>query len=318
LITEQKASNTATVIASNPQTIVIDRGRKNAMAQGLSESGPMDEHAFLWANRLLGNSNHFDNNCACIEIALGGLALTFNTSCTIAITGAQMQAKINNRLIHNWASHAVKTGDTLSFGFAEHGNYSYLAIAGGFQTDELFQSKSCVLREKLGGHNNGKALAKNNVLYFNEQACLPLKATPFHYQRQYHNNIIELGVITGYQFSKFTEQEQQLFFQQIYRVGHLIDRMGFQLQGTQKFTSQIAMISEPIALGSIQITHSGQPIILMRDRQTIGGYPKLGTIVSSDIEKLAQCKPTQKIKFTAATIAQALQQQKLRAAFFHL
>ena len=295
-----------------PLTLLVDRGRKHAGPAGLSESGPMDEHAFLWANHLLGNAP----DTPALEITLGNLTLAFDNDCYIALCGADMQAKLTGKPIGNWCSFWVKAGSQLQLTLAKTGLRSYLAVQGGFRADRLFESASCVVRENLGGHNHGKPVQAGDTLNFGKQTPQQTLWAPRRFQRSYQNDITELRVLPCYQYKLFDKEAREQFFQQVYRVTDKADRMGYCLEGTAISVPEQTVISEGIALGSIQISNNGQPIVLMRDRQSIGGYPKIGTVLSIDVEKLAQLAPGRKVCFVESDIETAYKERMKRERFF--
>ena len=297
--------------------LLIDRGRTRHQHMGLTQSGPMDEYAFLWANKLLGN----EQNAACIEISFGQFALRALQPCQLAITGANFHARINNHLLDNWQTLQLRTGDELVFeGPKMQGTRAYLAIKGGFDCPTSFGSACTVKREQLGGLNHGEALTRGDKLgatvpqiqssTFNISVCPSLIR---HYDN--HETIV-CRFIPAYQWPLFSKAAQQHFLQQAYRISSQSDRMGFRLSGEKLQTYNGGIISEGIALGAIQVPPDGQPIILMRDRQTIGGYPKLGTVLSTDLEKIAQAMPGQKIQFQRSDINTAYRERLQREQFF--
>lgn len=305
------------VTKANFSAIFVDRGRTNKQHIGLSQSGPMDEYAYLWANKLLGN----EARDACIEISFGQFSLKALQVCHVAITGADFRAEVNGQLLENWQTLKLKCGDELVFsGPKMQGTRAYLAIKGGFDCPKPFYSACTVLREGLGGYNSGAPLAVGDEL-----ACSVIQETPVSVSisvspqliRHYCNHeSISCRFIPAYQWSLFPSREQQRFLQQSFRISSQSDRMGFRLEGERINSFNEGIISEGIALGAIQIPPDGQPIVLMRDRQTIGGYPKLGTVISTDIEKIAQAMPGQKLGFQISDIETAYRERLQREQFF--
>lgn len=294
--------------------IMIDRGRIAAQAQGLSQSGAMDEKAYLWANHLLQNPI----NAATLELAVANVRLRFDSDTTVALCGASRSVLLNETPMPMWHSFKVKAGDVLSIAWPNNGIYSYLAIAGGFEVERFFDSASCVVREKLGGHNHGQALQKCDVLRFAaQQYPMPLKAVPYRFRYdEVDDSPVLLRVIPCYQFESFSEAARTAFFSQTYSVSNLADRMGYRLDGAPIALPDKGIISEPIALGSVQIANNGLPMVLMRDRQNIGGYPKIGTVVSMDIEKLAQCTARRSVRFLLSDVETIWRERVARETFF--
>jgi len=280
-------------------TLIQDRGRFGAHDIGLTNGGPLDALAFDWANRLLGNAS----NASALEISFGGLSLESEIDTAIAVTGAELPIRINHKTIAQWQTHSVNKGDIIELSYTTNGTRAYLSVAGGFNIPVSFGSSATVVREKIGGLIGNK-LQAGDLLPCDSQVL------PRHYRvanndsPQYTDNAL-LRVVLGYQQSAFKYIEQQRFFSSEYLVTDRSDRMGFRLEG-QAIKSDIdSMLSEGICHGAIQIPADGQPIVLMNDRQTIGGYPKIGSVIPLDTAKLAQLSPGSTIRFESITPEQA-------------
>lgn len=300
------------------RAIYVDRGRQHHQAMGLTESGPMDEYAFLWSNRLLANPC----SSAALEITMGLARFEALTDSVMAICGADFAAAINGRPLDNWSSFNLVKGDLLTFKASQRrGIVAYLAIKGGFHCPNLFSSCCTVEREGLGGNNQGQKLIKGETLHAT-QASLSgpdtvLRTVAPELIPNYANDQpITLRFIPGYQWPLFAARQQQHFVTTAYAVTDQSDRMGIRLRGPGLSTQTKSMISEAIALGAIQVPPDGLPIVLMRDRQTIGGYPKLGTVLSTDIERLAQAMPGQTLRFSPVPLQLAYQERVSRERFF--
>lgn len=280
-------------------TLIQDRGRYGAHNLGLTNGGPLDPLAFDWANRLLEN----DVNDTCLEVSFGGLTLESQVDSTIAITGAEICCKINGEVIEQWRSHAIKENDLLEFGYATAGVRTYLAVSGGFQITPSFGSSATVVREKVGGLNGDKLQAGDELPCTTESTNSGLSVVEAD-RPQYGNQAI-LRVVLGYQQEAFESLEQLKFFSSDYKVTDRSDRMGFRLEGEAIHTDMVGMLSEGICHGAIQIPADGQPIVLMNDRQTIGGYPKIGSVIPIDTARLAQLQPGSIIKFEKVSLEDA-------------
>ena len=272
-------------------TLIQDRGRFGAHNLGLTNGGPLDSLAFDWANRLLGN----DSNASALEISFGGLSLEAGVDTSIVITGAEMPCKINDETINQWQTRSVKKGDRIELGYVTNGTRAYLSVAGGFDITPSFGSTATVVRENIGGLNGDK-------LQVGDHLPCASTALPQHYclgseaQPQYGNSAT-LRVVPGYQQDAFDATQQWRFFNSEYLVSDRCDRMGFRLEGEAIHSGMVGMLSEGICHGAIQIPADGQPIVLMNDRQTIGGYPKIGSVIPLDTAKLAQLSPGATIRF---------------------
>jgi biotin-dependent carboxylase-like uncharacterized protein len=284
-------------------TLIQDQGRYGAHDLGLTNGGPLDPMAFDWANRLLGN----DINDTCLEVSFGGLILESQVDSSIAITGAELSCKINGKVIEQWRSHAIHKNDLLEFGYATAGVRAYLAVSGGFQIAPSFGSSATVVREKVGGLNGDKLQAGDELpcAAKSTNSCLSVaEADRPQYGTQYSKQAT-LRVVLGYQHQAFESLEQLKFFSFDYKVTDRSDRMGFRLEGEAIHTDMVGMLSEGICHGAIQIPADGQPIVLMNDRQTIGGYPKIGSMIPIDTARLAQLQPGSSIKFEEISLEDA-------------
>ncbi|MBL4911480.1 MAG: biotin-dependent carboxyltransferase [Alteromonadaceae bacterium] len=286
-------------------TLIQDLGRFGYHAIGLTNGGPLDYQAFYWANSLCQNPA----NSSALEITLGGLELTAISATKIAVTGATVALFINNQAKALWRSHTINSGDIIRLGFAKRGMRAYLAVVGGFQIPKSFGSSATVCRESIGGLQ-GKALINNDFL--------PIKtlsakvevdfSLPEKYRPIYMNEVV-LRTIVGYQYQHFSRLAQQLFFSSEFTVSEHCDRMGYRL-ANDNIKSHISadidgVLSEGICHGAIQIPADGQPIVLLNDRQTIGGYPKVGAVIALDTNKLAQLGQGAKVYFEEISMEDA-------------
>ncbi|MEZ5448684.1 MAG: biotin-dependent carboxyltransferase family protein [Thiolinea sp.] len=257
------------VIQPGVMALVQDGGRIGKHRIGLTTGGPLDRHAMDWANRLCGNAV----DTTALEISIGGLVLEAQQDTVIAVTGADMPLSIGKQPRARWQTQPVKAGERIELGYAQQGCRTYLAVAGGFQVEPMFGSTATVVREKLGGLH-GKALANGDVLPCPATAAgsIPLQQLATEHRPQYASSVT-LRVIPGYQQAHFSAAQQALFFSSTYTVSEQCDRMGYRLEGQPVQADITSMLSEGICYGAIQIPANGQPIVLLNDRQTIGGYP---------------------------------------------
>ncbi len=282
-------------------SLIQDAGRFGAFNVGLTNGGPIDKSAFHWANRICGN----ELDVTTIEISIGGLSLTAQLDSVIAVTGANMPLTINGVAKTLWRSHKVKAGDSVKLGFASAGVRCYLAVAGGFIINEDFGSTATVCREHVGGINGGKLvigdiLACNKVNVTEKQNLL----LPEPYWPNYEQEVV-LHTIPSYQQQHFSSHQQRLFFSSQYTVSKSCDRMGYRLEGCAINCNIDGILSEGICQGAVQIPADGQPIVLMNDRQTIGGYPKIGSVISLDTAKLGQLSQGAKVHFEPISMDKA-------------
>ncbi|MFD2177908.1 biotin-dependent carboxyltransferase family protein [Veronia pacifica] len=295
------------VLAPGILTLLQDSGRVGYQHLGITTGGPMDEHAYYWANRLLGN----DPSAVQLEITFGQLQLQANASSTIAITGADLCATLNDKVITPWRTYAIASGDVLAFVTPKSGLRAYLAVSGGFQCQPKLGSCSTVKREQLGGLSGlGHAIATGDILPFESNTTRPEQRVP-KWAIPNYDVPLELGVIPSYQHASFSRDEQMTFYTSNYEVSQHIDRMGYRLSGPPVTSQLDGIISEGIAFGAIQIPSDGQPIVLMKDRQTIGGYPKIGCLSSLGTSQLSQRQPGQIVTFSPSDVADAEIERRL-------
>ncbi|KGE04906.1 5-oxoprolinase subunit C family protein [Pseudohaliea rubra] len=275
--------------------LLQDGGRRGHYRLGLTDGGPLDRQAFDLCNRLLENPA----GAAAVELTFGGARFTVGIDSYLCVTGAPMPLRINGEERSTWEVHPVREGDSIALGHPPAGCRAYLGVAGGFQAEPVFGSVSTVLREGLGGLGTGK-LAPGDLL-----PCTPAPGRrrlylPEAAQPRY-NSQVTLRVIPGYQQHHFPRLAQRRFFGSRYTVTDRADRMGYRLEGPVVRADIEGLLSEGICLGAIQLPADGQPIVLLNDRQTIGGYPKIGAALSLDLARLAQQRPGGEVVFTPIT-----------------
>jgi biotin-dependent carboxylase-like uncharacterized protein len=300
------------IVRGGMLSLLQDYGRYGYQHIGVTSSGPMDEHAFLWANKLLSNNV----NATQIEITFGGLTLVATKPTEIAITGANLGAHINDRSVQPWQTYNVVVGDTIKFSQPIKGLRAYLAVKGGLHVQPHLGSTATVVREGIGGINkNGVKLKDGDKLEYSSFKNRGTRAVSSHFIPDYSLNI-ELGLIPSYQFDGFSKQQIDMFFSSTYQVSDQMDRMGYRLKGKAITYSGSGIISEGISMGAVQIPQDGQPIVLLRDRQTIGGYPKIGCISTLDCSLLAQQKPGDNISFKLIDIQHEQGRRQIFNQFF--
>ncbi|MGJ8691001.1 MAG: biotin-dependent carboxyltransferase family protein [Thalassotalea sp.] len=304
--------NQLTIIKQQGQISVQDLGRFAFQHHGFSASGASDEYALLAGNKLLGNTP----NDAALEIVFGQATFTVNCRCTLVITGADCQAKVNNKAVKHWQVITLQQDDKLTLNRPVQGIYSYLCIFGGIQTEAVLGSR-CTLPAALNLPAASALifpLAKNAENHLNPQtdkialaACdHEIPALDFY---GFNDAVLHVRFIRHHTWLLLSDNERLLFTEQPYQVASDSNKMGYRLIGRQALAAahlyQNKRLSKPVTLGTIQLPKNGQPIVLMKDRQTIGGYATLGAVIQVDIPRLAQRQAHQKIQFIEISIAQA-------------
>jgi len=287
-------------------TLVQDKGRFSYGAIGVTSSGVMDEYAYLILNKLLDNPK--DTNV--LEISFSNNSFKVDKNTMIAITGAYCEFSINDIALSTWQTYKVKVGDVLKIGKITNGTKVYLGVKDGFDIKKEFGSNSTTLKENLGGLDGDK-LKKGDLLKYREflDEGIANKRLQSRYLPKYDDKLT-LRVILSYQDDFFKQEEQDKFFSNTYTITNEFNRMGCKLKGEAIKCDRDGIISEGIAFGAIQIPQDGQPIILLKERQTIGGYPKIGSVLSIDCFKLSQCKVNTKINFVEVSLEEG--QEKIR------
>jgi antagonist of KipI len=283
---------------------IQDSGRKGWRQFGVPVSGPMDVFAFRAANILAGNPDE----CAVVEIGFGDITLQAKQDCVIAATGVGYRLSIYIWEFPLWGSFFVRAGWKIRLNKMDNGMWAYLAVHGGIQAEAVLGSCSTYLRGALGGLE-GRSLQAGDVLgssVFSPSYELAGRTLPEEARPKYdvHPTI---NVIMGPQTEYFSEESIETFLSSEYSVSLISDRMGYRLEGPPlTHRSKIELISEGLTFGAIQIPSNGQPIVMMADCPTTGGYPKIGTVPSADLPLLAQCAPNKsRVRFRETTVEQA-------------
>lgn len=293
-------------------SLVQDLGRFGYQHLGLTTGGAADEHAFLWANRLLNNPP----NSAALEVSFGGLQLESQVATRVAITGADSPATLNGHPISLWQTLNLKPGDHLQLGYFKSGVRAYLGVQGGLQIQPTLGSVATVVREQIGGiDGRGSALRKGDCL-----PCLTASAgscvrVPSEFIPDYNQPLV-LRVIETHPHTPFSTGGLKRFHASEYEIANQSDRMGVRVSGKPLNPNISGIISEGTHFGTIQVPPDGQPIILLKDRQTIGGYPKLGTVFTFDAFALSQRQAHTKLRFEPMPLKAAQQNLKGFYRFF--
>ena len=287
------------VIKPGPLSLIQDLGRFGYAQIGITQGGPLDEYAYSWSNYLLGNKV----NQPCIEITLGQAGFEIQQDGQFALCGADLNAQLDGSPLKNWCTFIALKGQVITFGLPNNGLRCYLAVKGGFLLKPQLGSCASVERDQLGGITSGQPLQKDDIIDYREISLQHhrVQQLSFRFQPDY-NLPITLRVIEGYQRKAFTHHSITQFYAQEFEISTKINRMGYRLKGDSIDVPDIDMLSEGIALGAIQVPPSGEPIILFNDRQTVGGYPKIGCVSRIDLPHLAQAKPGQKVRFVKGNL----------------
>ncbi|MBM7646038.1 antagonist of KipI [Scopulibacillus daqui] len=298
-------------------TTVQDLGRKGFQQHGVVVSGAMDSYSLRIANLLVGNKD----NEAALEMTLTGPTLKIEKDCLIAITGGDLTPSIDGQSVPMWKPVYIKKGRTLKFGPCRSGCRAYLSVSGGFLIPKVMNSKSTYLRGQFGGFK-GRALQEGDVIPFNQHEC---RRNEYKKERftgpfaacNWSVNVEPLlpftgspviRVTKGRQFGGFSGSSHESFAKEAFVVTNQSDRMGYRLSGPLlELENKRELLSEAVTNGSIQVTPDGNPIILLADCQTTGGYPKIAQVITADLPLIAQVKPGESIRFSYVSLEEAEQ-----------
>jgi biotin-dependent carboxylase-like uncharacterized protein len=339
------------IVTLNGKASIQDLGRLNAQHLGFSVSGAADEYAYRYANKLIADhqsqitasNKNKQQACAALEITLGQITLRANAACTIAITGADCQVQLNKNTISNWQCYQIQADDIIDFAMPKNGLHSYLAILGGLKLAEKQQpwlDSFAQTDNEMALDVLGKKLIVGSKLFFPRQ-ILP---STMQCQQKCHRKVVPsalykpnapelfypqqqltLRFIASALFLQLPIEKQQTFLANQYAISPDSNRMGYRLVLKEKpiltNVNKIlpttlradCVLSKPVTYGMIQLPENEQPIVLMKERQTMGGYPVLGSVMQTDLFRLSQMRPGQKISFSL--INYQLAQQQLQAFY---
>ncbi|KIX12205.1 biotin-dependent carboxyltransferase family protein [Dethiosulfatarculus sandiegensis] len=295
--------NVFKVVDPGPLSLIQDLGRFGYGRYGVPVSGALDPFSATVANLLVGNPA----NAAVMELTFMGPRLEALAQTKMAVTGAQMGMTINGDPAPDWSCLDISPGDKLAFKPAQKGIRCYLAVAGGFDVPAMMASRSTYVGAKLGGFE-GRPLKKGDILSAGEPLGAPSTQSIPPELRPELNPTITLRAILGPQDDYF-DQGLEVLFSSEYKVTSKADRMGYRLEGPK--VEQIpgkpqSIISEPSLPGAVQIPPDGLPIVLLVE-QTVGGYTKPVTVITSDLGQVAQARPGDTVKFKKVDLKEAHQ-----------
>jgi len=298
---------------AGPLTLLQDAGRYGVRHLGVTQGGAADLHGWAWANRLVGNAW----GAPALEVTVGGLELIAERELVVAVAGADLSATLDGEPCAGWRALSLKAGQRLAFAAPVNGLRAYLAVAGGFAATPVLGSVACVVREQLGGFDGrGSKLAEGDRLAVTAEAGRwPAAGAASAPQPPDYAAPAELALLPGAQIGEFSGHSLYQAFNADWQVDTRADRMGVRLTGPRLSCRIGSLISEGIGLGAVQVPPDGQPIALLNDRQTIGGYPRLGALTPLACARLAQCQPGQTVRLTAVAAERALADyRRFRAA----
>ncbi|HEV3472089.1 MAG TPA: biotin-dependent carboxyltransferase family protein [Actinomycetota bacterium] len=300
-------------------TTVQDLGRYGYQKVGVTPGGAMDGFSLRLANILVGNPEE----AAALEITLRGPTVEFTSHALIALSGANLSPKISDLDIPLGRAVAVRRGSLLTFGRAVSGCRGYLAVAGGIDVPVVMGSRSTYLRAGIGGHE-GRALRAGDELPIGAASQLATTTVqealsvddplPFALSDRYVDRddarLVRAGrairCVRGPHLDLMDDEDRQTLWASAFQVSTEADRMGYRLVGPSLSSARgRGLVSSAVTMGAIQIPPGGEPIVLMADRQTTGGYPVVGQVITADLPLVAQMKPGDELTLAQVDIAEA-------------
>ena len=293
-------------------TTVQDAGRNGHYDVGIPPSGALDQYSLLAANLLVGNPA----GAAALECVYMGPELVFTEDAVVAVAGASMQPKVDGEERPLWESFPVSAGQVLSFGYLTGGARAYLAVSGGVAVPEVLGSRSTYALGALGGHE-GRPLQEGDVLPVGaDGASTPGRSVPEQLRSSFSKDV-EVRVMMGLYDHRLTEGGRETFLGTTWTLTPTADRIGFRYKGAELETVEREppfgagqdpsnIVDAPYPIGSIQVPGSVEPIILHRDAVSGGGYMMIATVLSGDLDVVAQCAPNSRTRFVAVDLDEAL------------
>ncbi|ANB18469.1 biotin-dependent carboxyltransferase family protein [Dokdonella koreensis] len=292
-----------TVLRPGLLTTVQDSGRTGHAGAGVGRSGPLDDVAARLANALVGNAA----TAALLEITLAGPRLRFAAAATLALTGGAVDARLDDRPAATWRPLAVAAGEVLDLGAVRLGARAYLAVAGGLAVERVLGSAATDLNAGLGPFG-GRALAAGDVLALGDARPLridprwSLDPQPWFDPRSGQ----PIRLVRGRHWDALTDAAQTALLAAEWRIAAASNRVGFRLDGPPlALRAPLELVSEPVAPGTLQLPPGGQPIALMAEHPTTGGYPRAGQVAGVDIARLAQLRPGDRLHLQEIAIDEA-------------
>lgn len=311
------------VLKPGLSTTVQDQGRPGYYHLGIPASGGMDALALVAANRLVGN----DVDAAVLEAVFMGPELEFRRDAVVAVTGADMPAKVDGEVRPGWTAFPVRKGQALSFDFLRTGARAYIAVSGGIDVPVVLGSRSTYALGALGGHE-GRKLREGDVLPLGEPggSAAAGRSVPESLRRGPSGSPVELRMVPGLYWHWVTEASRSAFLEDTWKVAPEADRIGYRFRagrpiefaprerpfGAGSDPSNIVDACYPY--GSIQVPGGTEPIVLHRDAVSGGGYMMVGTVISADMDLIGQLQPHTPARFVAVTLEQALRAREERRA----
>jgi biotin-dependent carboxylase-like uncharacterized protein len=299
------------VVKPGLSTTVQDRGRLGYYNVGIPPSGALDQFSLIAANLLVGN----DRGAAALECAYMGPELRFGEGALVAVAGAELEPRVNGQPREPWSSFAVDEGDVLSFGHVKKGARMYVAVGGGVDVPLKLDSRSTYVLGALGGYD-GRPLAEGDELPLGTAAPPAERSVPERLRPAMPKEL-EIRVVMGLYDHLLTDSGRETFCAAEWTLTPVADRVGFRYKGDQldlvkrrqpfgAGSDPSNIVDSPYPIGSIQVPGGVEPIVLHRDAVSGGGYAMIATVISADMDTVAQSAPGSKTRFVAVDLEDAL------------
>ncbi|WP_027008893.1 biotin-dependent carboxyltransferase family protein [Conchiformibius kuhniae] len=297
-----------TVLDISAPAAVQDLGRFGLRRFGIGHAGAMDTLALRAGNLLLGNPE----TAAAVEIALGGMAVRFERDSTFCITGALYQGDLDGEAVHSYWRYGARRGQTLRLTRAVHGMYGYLCVRGGINAPDTLGAKSTDLNAAFGGLHGRLLQAGDTLPLAGDDALLPrLGIAPIGFSNHIH-------ALISSEYQHFTRKAHYRFWQNAWTLQSNSNRMGYRFGGgVLERARDVEMPSHAVQFGTVQVPPNGQPIVLMADCQTTGGYPKIACVAQADLGRLAQIRFGGSVRFHIATAEEAAKLRRRNEAYLN-
>lgn len=287
------------------QSLVVDAGRFGYRHQGVAWCGPADALAHDVANALVCN----DARSAAVEVLFGNISVRFETTRAFALAGADCEARLDGARCVAWAKHIAREGQLLTLHSPKRGVFTYLSVSGGIDVPEVLGSRTTDRTARFGGWQ-GRALQAGDRLSF---GAATIEGAPFAIAPPSRRETVR--VIPCGEIERFEARSRDALWAQPWRAGHDSNRMGYRLHGASLEYRGDELSSHAVFPGVIQVPPSGEPIVLLADAHTTGGYPKAGIVVDADLRHVAQTRPGETLRFVPVDTAEAAITVQARIAY---
>lgn len=306
------------ILSNGAPNLIQDTGRRGHLGFGVSRSGAMDALALSMGNALVGN----EPTDAAIEISLFPFRVRFQKEMEFAVTGADCQVRLDETVLAPWWGRTARAGQTLVIERPRRGARAYLCLAGGVDVEPVMGSRSTDLKGSFGGFD-GRGLKRGDALRVKATSTRTVRNSGLGvvpadlpcFWNELSSGVVTARVLPAAEYQNFTDEAKQSFAATDYEITPDANRVGYRLSGAAlTLSSPLELLSHGIVPGTIQVPPSGQPIVQLAEANTCGGYPKIATVIESDLWKLGQAPIGCRIRFVLTEVDEAVETLRKRAA----